>query len=98
MNWKIGQKLVCISTQVWSVGFGPKKDEVVTLAEVGVGFYTGREILHFHEYNKNGAGYYPEYFRPVDDTVTYDDLYEKFGSPERLDSLLRPTVKIPQTA
>ena len=64
MNFKVGQRVVCISAQQWVVGNGPKKDEVVTISEIGVGSFTGRDILCFEEYG-NENGYMPEYFRPI---------------------------------
>lgn len=64
MNFKPGQRVVCIESVSWFVGVGPKKDEVVTVLEPGVDTFAG-PMLSFVEYGEDNV-YQPKYFRPLD--------------------------------
>jgi hypothetical protein len=77
MNWKIGQKLVCIHEGDWFVGVGPKKDEIVTVLGFGVGAFTGRELVFFEEYSDEN-GYMPEFFRPLLGESAKSELVSSF--------------------
>lgn len=77
MNWKIGQKLVCVTDCNWAVGGGPKKDEVVTFNGFFTGFFSGKQMASFVEYGDEN-GYSPEYFRPLVGDDAKDSLISSF--------------------
>lgn len=90
MNWKIGQKLVCIHSFSHNDAEPPlsptiklpKKNEVVTFAGEKNNLY-----IYLNEYMEilKRVSFHIADFRPLDYDVTYDELFEKYGSPETLD-------------
>ncbi len=78
--FKVGQRLVCIKAKNWRVGFGPKKDEIVT-CDGDNNEFTGN--IGFYEYPE--SRYDPKYFEPV--KLDYDFVEEaiKQVKPEKIE-------------
>ena len=83
MNFKAGQKVVCIAGGAWEhIGgkpgnySGPQKDEICTISEIKTGFEikTGYKFLTFKEHNT--AFYDPAYFRSLQDNFAEETTKE----------------------
>jgi len=75
MRFEIGKQAVCIANVRWDEGFGPKKNEIVTVSNFGF-FRRNRQgkplknkwWIAFKEYDDGfGNAYCAKYFRPVVD-------------------------------
>lgn len=85
MNFKVGQKVVCVYSGDWQPAKGaeaaprPNKDEVVTVSGIASDGY-----LRLKEYPQH-LTYYPKFFRPLDElsNVGINDLIEILPFQER---------------
>lgn len=93
MNWKIGQKLVCVERIKWSIGYGPNKDDVVTIHSIN--HLYGAIYFQFYEYrNSGGPCYCSIYFRPAIGPSAKSELIEKFVEVEEKSDC---PIQVPET-
>lgn len=96
MNWKIGQKVVCIEGGTWGNrhtlepnGIGPEKNEIVTVSA-----FDKDGFLHLDEYPPIYA-FDPSYFRPLLGQSAKDELISSFKEvTETSDMPIRKTETV----
>lgn len=88
MRFEIGQQVVCIKDENWDYGFGPKKNDIVTVKHFGYfrthpkdgSFMLNKFWLAFHEWPQMIDGrhnaYAAKFFRPVAEITELTEILE----------------------
>jgi hypothetical protein len=74
-----GQQLICIAKEIWHVGFGPAKDEIVTFKCVHP---WDDDFIVLKEYDREKAGYHRKFFAPLMDISELTEILESVPQHE----------------